>query len=63
VFAHFFDAGNFQHLALEGKDQSVETGDIDSVLPCAIPFQWMASQHGQFHQFLDISDLLDRVDT
>lgn len=63
MFAHFFDADNFQHPALQGKNQSMETGDIDCVLPCSISFQWMAAQYGQFHQLLDVPGLLDRVDT
>ena len=62
MFAYLFDVDNFQHLTLKGKNQSIESGDIDGVLPSPIPFEWMTSQYGQSYQFLDILGLLDRVD-
>jgi hypothetical protein len=62
VFAHFINANDFKHLTLKRKDQSIETCDIYSVLPCTIPFQGMASQPGQFHHLLNIPRVLDRVD-
>lgn len=62
MFAHFLYARDLQRVTLQGKNQSIETSDIDSVLACPVPFQWMASQYGQSHQFIDVPDLLDRVD-
>jgi hypothetical protein len=62
MFAHLLDANDFEPFALQGKDQTIETGQLNGILSAAIPFEGVTAKPWQGHQFINVPRLFDDVD-